>query len=278
MREDFVFGIIFRPATRNPLISGDEMTLPTLRTAFLALTATLVLFPVAASAQQTFANWSDPTHFDLGAVTASAATSNPVNYGGDLLGTTITADGAANYPDIWYSPTPPVGILWSLGSINNAVAGSEGSIDVTVTFSEPVVDPRFHFLNLDNGTADFGTAPVILLSGNPIFDVTGNVVNATPQPATVSGCQDAAGGGSNGACGTVELTGAFTSVTFTVLDTDTSTGSGDGFLWTVSIDPSLSAATPIPTLSEWMLVLLALLLGTAAAVRLRGLARQPTAA
>lgn len=223
-----------------------------------------------AVAQYVYVDWTSNTTFETGMITATAATSNPVNVSQLPLTGIAAQDGATNYPDAWYTLTPEVGVEWSTGGINNAADGSIGSIDVTVTFSEAVQNPRFHFLNLDNGSIDFAATPTTLLSGNPIFDVAGSVVNAVTQAATVGGCQDAMGAGSNGACGSVELSGSFTSVTFTIIDNNTSTGGGDGFAWTMSLDPTPPPpVTEVPTASELALLLLALLLGTTAVWRLR---------
>jgi hypothetical protein len=137
-----------------------------------------------------------------------------------------------------------------------------------VVFSEPVINPRFHFANLDAGSVDFGGVTIARLSGNPEFEVMGALVNATTATPIGGGCEDVMGGNPNGACGTVELDGTFTSVTVTITDEDTVIGAGDGFVWTVSVDPSLTV-TPIPTASEWGLFLLALLLAGVALFRLR---------
>ena len=142
---------------------------------------------------------------------------------------------------------------------------------MTVTFSQPILNPRFHFANLDFGTVDFGAVTVARLSGNSEFEVMGSVLNSTPSPALLGGCEDLAGGNPNGGCGTVELFGSIASVTFTVTDTEPVPGAGDGFAWTVSYDPAV-APTPvltIPTLGEWGMLLMILLLAAVAVPILR---------
>lgn len=223
-------------------------------------------------AQQDFANWTSNTTFDLGANSATVTTANEVNATNLLLDTPIVIDGATNYPDIWYTPTPAVGTVWSLGGIDNIAAGATGSIDVTITFTDSVFNPRLHFVNLDNATVDFAGLAVNRLSGNSEFEVTGTVVNSTPNVALLGGCDDAAGANPNGACGTVELSGGHSSITFTVTDTDTVVGSGDGFGWTMSLNAPLPQALPVPALSSQGLIVLMLMLVSAAVISLR---RQP---
>lgn len=238
------------------------------RPALSVFSLLLFLIAMPASAQQTFANWTSNTTFDFGgAVTGSAATSNVINAADAMLTATGPQDGSPNYPSTWFSPTPPVGTVWSGGGVN--ATGGPGSVDVTVTFSETVFNPRFHFTNLDNGTVAFNGVAIARLSGNPEFEVTGNVANSTPNPAANGGCEDAMGNNPNGGCGTVELFGGLTSVTFTVADTDPSGGSGDGFAWTLSYDPAAAPVQAIPTVSEWGLLLLILLLAAAALPMLR---------
>ncbi len=240
------------------------------RVALSLFAALVLLVPSAASAQQVFANWTSNTTFDFGgAVTGTASTGNAISAVNTLLSLTIPVDGSANYPDVWFTPTPPVGTVWSIGSVD--AGGTVGSADLTVTFSQPVLNPRFHFVNLDFGTVDFGGVTVARLSGNPEFEVTGSVLNSTPAQALLGGCEDLAGGNPNGGCGTVELFGPITSVTFTVTDTEPIPGAGDGFAWTLSYDPAV-APTPvvtIPTLDEWGMVLLILLLSAVALPLLR---------
>ena len=226
------------------------------------VTFSFLFLSQAASAQHNFANWTSNTSFTLNGATATASTINAIDINSSMLTNFNTVDGALNYPDVWFTPVPVVGLLWSLGGVDNALAGTTGSVDVSISFDMPVNNPRFHFLNLDNATVSFTGITLGALSGNPLFDVSAGDINLVPQAATVGGCADAASMGSNGACGTVELPGSYTSITFTVLDNDTNIGSGDGFAWTVSADagPILPAPANVPTLSASGLILLALLL------------------
>lgn len=175
-----------------------------------------------------------------------------------LLASTNTVDGSLNFPDVWYSPTPPVGIALPNGDIDNTISGTTGSADITITFDQAVSNPRFHFLNLDNSSVSFVGVNPTFLSGNPPFDVVGTDINAIIPVGTLGACcANAAGGGSDGACGSVELAGSFNIITFIVTDMNTVLDSGDGFSWTVSAaaGPILPTATPVPTLSPWNMAL-----------------------
>ena len=220
----------------------------------LALIAVLTLWCASGlQAQEIYVDWLTATGpaatFDFGPViTGSVAIANPMNGSGGL--SSISAlDGTTNYPSTWYSPAaPPVGTEWMNGGVGNVDGVNPGSADWVITFSAPVIDPRFHFLNLDAATVDFspttdsGGSPVVSsrASGNPEFEVTGDLYNSTPRIAFAFGCEDAMGGNPEGACGTVQLTGTYLSVTFTMTDTDVSLVGGDGMAWT------MSAASPVP--------------------------------
>ena len=218
----------------------------------IALCCLFLFAPGLSQAQESYVDWDTVTPpaaatFVFDSLTGSVAVTNGDNWNGSL-NSIGTADGSTNYPDAWFTPTPPAALEYLNSGAQNAVGGLEGSADWVVTFSGPVDDPKFHFVNLDAATIDFGTTtdvdsnPVVLirLSGNPEFEVTGNVVNSTTAPPSALGCEDAGGGNPNGGCGTVELSGTYETVVMRVTDTDTSTGSGDGFSWTIS------APGPVP--------------------------------
>lgn len=220
----------------------------------LALIPILLLAGASGlQAQEVYVDWLSATGanatFDFGpTVSGTVAIANPMNGAGNAS-SIGTVDGATNYPSTWYSPgPPPVGTEWMNGGVGNLDGTNPGSADWVITFSGPVNDPRFHFLNLDAATIDFspttdsGGSPVVtsLASGNPELEAAGDVYNATPRLAFAFGCEDAMGGNPEGGCGTVQLTGTFLSVTFTATDTDVSLVGGDGFAWT------MSAASPVP--------------------------------
>lgn len=218
----------------------------------IALCCLFLFSPSLSQAQESYVDWDTVTPpsaatFVFDSLTGTVAVTNGVNWAGSL-NSIGTADGSTNYPDVWFTPTPPAALEYLSSGAQNAAGGSVGSADWVVTFSGPVDDPKFHFLNLDAATIDFaattevGGDPVVLirLSGNPEFEVTGTVVNSTTATPAAAGCEDAGGGNPNGACGTVELSGTYETVVMTVTDTDTSTASGDGFLWTIS------APGPVP--------------------------------
>ncbi|MCG8455146.1 MAG: hypothetical protein MI919_02625 [Holophagales bacterium] len=211
-----------------------------------------VLVSSAAVGQESYVDWQTATGsgatFTWDLLTGTVQIPTTVNAGSTANAIELV-DGATNYPDAWYSPAaPPVGTEWLSSGVGNLDGANPGTADWVITFSGPVVDPRFHFLNLDAATVDFGATtdtssnPVALslLSGNPELEVAGNVVNSTPRQAFAFGCEDAVGGNPEGACGTVQLTGTYDSVTFTLTDTDINIAGGDGFWWT------LSATGPVP--------------------------------
>ena len=232
-------------------------------TRWFSLAVLVLALAAPAAAQETFADWTsaDATSATgtLDAIGVTVTVDNLVNAGASFPSFAAT-DGAANYPDAWFTPTPPVGIEWLSGGIGNSSGAAVGSADITIAFSEPVDNPKFHFLNLDNATAGFGAIAIARLSGNPEFEVTGNVANATPGEALLGGCEDALGNNPNGACGTIEIAGEVVSVTFVLTDTNLSTASGDGFVWTVSLPPQLAPAVEVPTTSSTASALLVLLL------------------
>lgn len=216
---------------------------------FLIVSVALAsLFTLPIAAQESYVDWdtfnpSDAT-FTFDSLTGTVTISNPVNINASFLGIG-PVDGATNYPDNWFSPmAPPVATEWLTTSMDNVSGGSVGTVDWTIAFSGPVTDPKIHFVNPDNATIDFtqttttggGPVAVTRLSGNPEFEVTATVVNSTPAAALNAGCEDAMGGNPNGACGTVQLTGTYTTIILNLVDTDTAPGSGDGFVWTISAD------------------------------------------
>ena len=224
------------------------------RTALNTLALLLILAgSTGLHAQEVYVDWLTATGpsatFDFGpSISGTVAIANPVN-GSGAISSISALDGTTNYPSTWYSPgPPPVGTEWAGGGVGNMDGVNPGGIDWVITFSAEVNNPRFHFLNLDAATVDFspttdtGGSPVVtsLASGNPEMEAAGDLYNATPRIAFAFGCEDAMGGNPEGACGTVQLTGTYMSVTFTAIDTDVSLVGGDGFSWT------MSAATPVP--------------------------------
>lgn len=144
----------------------------------------------------------------------------------------------ANFPQTWWSPIPTIGSTKvSVGNVNGGAVSELGaSIDITVAFEEAISTPRFHFLNLDNNEVTFlgdAGANATLMSGNDEFSFTDGLVNFDDEGTAASGgCEANDGTNPNGACGTIELTGSYTSVSFRVSPARSS--GGDGWAWTVS--------------------------------------------
>ena len=169
-----------------------------------------------------------------GAVTATALVSNRINlqpvkgWGGIPISST-------NFPGSWYTP----GMVTSdfrIFDINNQTAAGQASAVLTYTFSAPVTNPIFHFANLDASTLDFaGTTtttggPVVLskLSGNNELEVAGTLVNGGWNIAAQAGCEDNAGGNPQGGCGSIQLIGIYSTITYTETDQNIDVTAGDG--------------------------------------------------
>ena len=170
-----------------------------------------------------------------GTVTASALVTSRTN----MLSVNGWGNGGAgastNFPGSWYTPTITPSTL-QLFVINNASASSVGIAQLTYTFNVPVTNPIFQFSNLDSSRLDFtGTttttgSPVVLskLSGNIELEVSGKLVNATPRAASLLGCEATDGTNPEGGCGSVQLVGTYSTITYTETDLNLATGSGDG--------------------------------------------------
>ncbi|WP_439101305.1 choice-of-anchor U domain-containing protein [Congregibacter sp.] len=174
----------------------------------------------------------------------------------NLLANTFAAGADTNYPSTWYSPLPIIGTTeYSGGNIEGGTSTTQigDGIDITVTFDEAVPSPRFHFTNLDAAKVTFlGDAAnnLSLISGNDELTLTGADVNLDPEgTAALGGCENLDGSNPNGACGSIQVSGSYSSVAFRV---SASQGTGDGFAWTVStptytVTPSSDANSSLST-------------------------------
>ncbi|BBM85329.1 PEP-CTERM sorting domain-containing protein [Candidatus Uabimicrobium amorphum] len=87
----------------------------------------------------------------------------------------------------------------------------------TITFDQAVVDPIFHFTDLDSSLTFDPSITLTRLSGNSQFDVVGNqVFDNTPNSGSDSQ-------------GSVQLTGSFLSISFDAQITTPPTGDGTFF-------------------------------------------------
>jgi hypothetical protein len=198
--------------------------------------------------------------------------------------------GATNFPSTFYSPqAPPDGLNWaSLQVVGTGGGPDDIVVTFTLTFDSPVTNITLDYLNLDAareiyiGATDASNDPVSsstlasslsLLSGNNLFQAStallgtfaGDfIVNPNPAQATNDGCQDNSGGNPNGACGSVLLSGTYSSVTWE--GTDVADPSGDGWKFQMSEDNGV----PEPG-TFWLLGLgLALSVSRIAAKRIAG--------
>jgi len=204
--------------------------------------------------------WADWTAGDLNNAslefeagnTATVQVSNRTTVtAGSGFGGVTDPTGSTNYPGSFYTPTPPTPGEWLAVVVEDTGGAGTGFFDVTVTFSSPVSNPKFHVTNADEATLDFsatttsggGAVSVTRLSGNNELEVVGALVNATPQVAANGGCEANDGTNPNGACGTVQLVGLYQTVHVRVTDAVIGAG-GDGFALTIS---KLFVPTPTPT-------------------------------
>lgn len=181
-----------------------------------------------------------------GTLTAAPGTTEE---GTILVGPTDpTAD--ANFPGTFFTPIPPSNMDWLAININGVNNAPNAVVDTfTLTFSSPITNPTFQFLNLDasqeifTGATDGSGNPISgaslassfsLLSGNNVFTtgLTGtSLYDVHPNAITPDnpGCESNAGGNPNGACGSVQLSGTYSSITWYATDIEPSAASGDGW-------------------------------------------------
>ncbi len=197
----------------------------------IGLVASFVYCSAAQAQTQTFANWSSATAFRLGNVSCTAALGASANQTNSLLQNPTTLDDSGvypNYPLSWFTPTPPVATKWSTGNLLGANAFQE----FVVTCAQAIPTPRLHVVNLDTSQLELTTsATVTRLSGNTALVVSGSILNSDYGSAINAGCDTDGGGNPNGACGTVEISGSHTSLSFT---NRRIVSSGDGWQWTLS--------------------------------------------
>lgn len=247
------------------------------RTRSLTLTfAATSLFALDAGAGppsaplQLFPTWSDVVVRDLatqsggsasfaiaGRVSGTLSVSQEgVEGQGGITSASAVVGSGINYPSdpntsvSYYDPAPQ-GSVWLVNRINNTDADqafrADRGVQYTLTFDRPVENPRFHFLNLDNGSVSFDQGTVTRLAGNTEFEVSGLRVNnpETSDHSLNPGCEANDGTNPSGACGTVEVTGTVSAVTFRIYDHyDVDAGSsGDewSFTWSVA---ALAPAAP----------------------------------
>ncbi|MFK5892114.1 MAG: IPTL-CTERM sorting domain-containing protein, partial [Pseudomonadota bacterium] len=173
------------------------------------------------------------------------------------------------FPDTFYTPTPDTTCEWMIfDSANGSTAA------LTVTFITPITNPKLHFYNMDASFVDVGATvttgggavAISRINGNNEFEVVGAEVNNTTRAAINGGCEANDNTNGEGACGTIQLTGTYQNIRFSVVN---QAAGGDGFGLTISENTAVATATPVPTLSEWMLILLSIMLGFFAAIKIK---------
>lgn len=234
----------------------------------LALTLLLLGGSANVSALPVFASFgsgsSTSVSFTLNGIAGTVTETDGAFGANSGFNGTFNPTGSANFPGAFYSPTPPTNLSW-LGVESNGIGQAADAIVAThtLTFTSPVTDPTLHFLNLDasqqifTGATDGGGTSITgsalagsfsRLSGNNAFEANilsfqgSNLfaVNATPSLATNGGCESNAGGNPSGACGSVSLSGTYSSLTWVATDDNSATG-GDGWGLQISVNATTSA-------------------------------------
>lgn len=201
----------------------------------------LIIIPThgfSAAGVHEFADWSGITAFTL--PNDATATVTRTVTGTDLVRSITTTVNGSNFPDSWFTPTPTNG---TTEFFQDGLRGYSyvQQVDYTITFDSAVVDPRFHFVNLDRAKVTFTGLTISRISGNDDFTVSGSIANSTFDGSSNSGCQANDGSNPYGACGTIELSGSYTVISLTTTHHDTS--DGDGFYWTVSVEDQAPTIT-----------------------------------
>lgn len=172
-----------------------------------------------------------------GTITVSEMTNTASNQG---LRTGAVA--GANFPGSWYTPAVTSANMQIL-EINNATAGQTASYRLTITFDRAVTNPVLHITNVDNGTWNLSSTrqtngsavSLTKVSGNSALELSGTLINSTPQAAVNGGCAANDGSNPSGGCGSIRLNGQYKTVSVLVTDTNTTTVSGDGHSFGISV-------------------------------------------
>jgi hypothetical protein len=235
--------------------------------ALYALVVAMVVAATPAFSAQTFVSYS-PFPAGAGGTLAVANVTGTISKGVPT-GSVLITDGLLasngvpvvgppnnpNFPLAWYTPTPDVtpgtGAAWVRNVFGPDVTvltmADTVTNTITYTFAQPVANPRFHILNQDIASIGFvqglPAAPTSLvkLSGNDQLTVSGTTIPAssTAVNGLAAGCQNGADRPA-GICGTVEIPGTYTSLTFLL---EVPVPARDNFLFTLSADTELIGGT-----------------------------------
>jgi hypothetical protein len=148
-------------------------------------------------------------------------------------------DVIIDFPSTWYTPTPPDPTEFISVSAAKTCVLDEVVGRLTITFSQPVDNPTFHFFNLFTVKYRFPEdMSITRLSGNNAFDVNGNSVNDTDELLQTNGC------GVNAsppeACGSVRVNGRHEQLQIDIVISNLVLESVDNHSFTISL------ATPFP--------------------------------
>lgn len=205
---------------------------------------------------------------------------------GTLSNTTITLTGALtistapsvnppyNTYDIWDNAaaanTAQIWPATAMGQEQILVAARATQSHLTVTFGRPVVNPQMLVYSLDNSYINYsttlttaGTPGIVSVVKNPAatYDAGLKRLSSVGGGGVPEGCASTGGRG----CAVVTFIGTYSQLD---MDIQTTVGGNDGLGMQFGVDPAVEAAMhSVPTLSQWGLLLMALLLaGTAGTV------------
>ena len=167
--------------------------------------------------------------------------------------------GVNNFPNSYYTPTPPSHLQWAVLDVDRYGGSADDAVATyTLTFDTPILNPTFHFVNLDAAQVIFAGATgsdgasisgadlggsFQRLSGNNVFDTgymnfhgsTVFVANIVTQDAINSGLQGTDGSNPGGAGGSILLAGSYRSLSWVETEANPVYGIGDGHQFQISI-------------------------------------------
>lgn len=164
----------------------------------IAIALILVCAGLPASHAWAVLTFTDFTTTDTVGNTSSASLGPvAVTFSGTDISGGVTDNSFTGFNNAFFAPP-----LASSDSVHFSTNSSLSNY--TITFSQPVTDPRLHLLSFAS-VLNFGAIPLTKLSGQETFVVAGSTVTGAANDFTTP----------TDANGTVQLTGTFTSVNFT---------------------------------------------------------------
>ncbi|MEM0943365.1 MAG: hypothetical protein AAGI70_05390, partial [Pseudomonadota bacterium] len=212
----------------------------------VCVAAVLALGGAKADAAPIFIDWGvvgpDQGSFTLNGSPGTVRASADGQGGEAALTGAARRDTAPGFDPAFFGEDP-TGQEFGTARVSEGTAALGGG-EFSLEFSFLVKDPLVHFLNLTASVVDFSATPAtpVFVSGNPQFEVARGLVNTLSFPSVNSGCEAPDGSNPNGGCGSVQLFGLFSSISFSAIDQFDDDGA-DAFAFTLSID---SSTVPLP--------------------------------